>query len=372
MLNRKISFKKALGGVATLALLGATSFAQAAPIPGSIVNPMIVAGDPAGTPPDSPAKRVDPNVSTSKFSGVVSLYIQYPDPVTGASSGFICSGALVGKRQVISAGHCVDTNGRGKYIDLKAPGTQLLVLFNSNGSFGTPTGENKMIAASSFAVHKDYQGFNYCPSGARGCVNDDIALVTLSQDAPASAKIYKVANAPLTSGTKITMAGYGTTGNGITGANISPSFSVKRTGQNYVDVFDGDDEGKKAGNEVWYADFDAPGKDLWCDYADVCTPMLPNDVEAGIGPGDSGGPSFVEMYGELMVVANNTFGGRLPGYPSGGFYSYFGGMILSSYAGFLDEASGGRIRFVPEPASAALLGLGSLFLLGARRRRSAK
>ena len=49
--------------------------------PGWTVTPAIVAGDPNGTPPDSPANRVDPNVATSPFSGVVSINIRYERPV---------------------------------------------------------------------------------------------------------------------------------------------------------------------------------------------------------------------------------------------------------------------------------------------------
>ncbi|QOY93289.1 trypsin-like serine protease [Massilia sp. UMI-21] len=358
-----MSFKEVVGrAIAVGVMLGSASFAQATQIPGSVIVPLIVAGDPNGVPPDSPDNRIDPNVSSSKFSGVVSLYITYPE--NGVQQGFICSGALVGKRQVVSAGHCVDTNGNGKYVDLKAPGQSISVVFNSDGDY------NRIIRASSFAVHSDYQGFNNCPDGSRGCVNDDVAVVTLSADAPASAKIYKVAVNPLTSGQRIIMAGYGTSGDGIDGHYVSPDFAIKRSGENYIDLLEGDDEQDFGGKaEVYYADFDGGGKDTWCTYAGVCTPKLANDVEAGIGGGDSGGPSFVEMYGELMLVANNTFGGYLAGAPQGAFGSYFGGMIMSGYTDFLLEATGGNISLVPEPASAALLGLGSLMALGARRRR---
>lgn len=370
MPNRNISLKNMAGKLAAaLLMLGTASFAHASLVPNSTVTPLVVAGDPNGTPPDSPSNRVDPNVSSSRFSGVVSLYIQYQ--VDGVQQGFICSGALVGKRQVVSAGHCVDTDGNGTYVDMNKPGSNVRVIFNSNGSYYENPTEKTIIKAASFAVHKDYQGFNNCPDGSKGCVNDDIALVTLSEDAPASAKIYKVANTPLSAGQRIILAGYGTSGDGVAGYNVSPAFDVKRVGENYVDLFDGDDEqGGKGPNEVYYADFDGNGKDTFCSYLNVCTPVLPNDVEANIGGGDSGGPAFIELYGELMLVANNTFGANLRGQPAGSFGSYFGGMVLSAYSDFLHDAAGGAIRFVPEPGSMALLGLGSLLMLGARRRRT--
>jgi hypothetical protein len=360
MLNRKTSFKKVLGSaLATSLLLGTVSLAQASVAPGTKYTPLIT----AGAPPDSPQAHEDPNVSSSKFSGVVSLYIQ------DAGGGSICSGTLVGKRQVISAGHCVDSDGNGTIVDINKPGTSVDVIFNSNGRF------NRIIRASKVSMNPDYKGFGNCPAGVNSfCVNDDVAVITLGQDAPASAKIYKVAVNPLQSGQHIIMAGYGTSGDGVNGYYVAPYFDTKRTGENYVDFFEGDDEQGFGGkNEVFYADFDGNGKDTFCTEYGICTPQLPNDRESGIGGGDSGGPSFVEMYGELMLVANNTFSARwYADQVAGTFGTAFGGIIMGAYTDYLHDATDGNIAFVPEPTSVALLGLGSLMLLGARRRRSAK
>jgi hypothetical protein len=358
MLVRKLSLNKLVGVTLVAGALLGTASAQASILTDGIFTPTIT----AGALPDSPAAHVDANTPGSPYSGVVSLNIRYD------GQSYICSGALVGKRTVISAGHCVDTDGNGTVVDIHKPGSDVRVVFNSNGSY------NAVMTAVGVSMNPDYKGFGHCPAGVNSfCVNDDISVITLGADAPASAKIYKVATNPLVQGSHIMMAGYGTSGDGVNGYTVSPAFNIKRTGENYVDLFDQDDEqGFTGNNEVYYADFDGGGKDTFCTNYGVCTPQLANDRESGIGGGDSGGPSFVNMYGELMLVANNTFSGTFQGQVGGTFGTYFGGVILGSYADYLQHASNGDVSFVPEPGSFALFGLGALALLGARRRRSAK
>ena len=89
----------------------------------------------AGAPPDSPGARVDPNVATSPFSGVVSINIRYHNSA-GVIQSFICSGTLVSSRDVVTAGHCLDVNGQGTLIDITQPGSDVRVVFNTGGHRG--------------------------------------------------------------------------------------------------------------------------------------------------------------------------------------------------------------------------------------------
>lgn len=353
MLARIMWLNKKLARVlAACVVLGAVAPAQASFLTNGNFVPLVT----AGAPPDSPDAHIDLNVPASAFSGVVSINIRFND------QSYICSGALVGRRQVISAGHCVDVTGTGTVIDINAPGNDVRVVFNDGVA-------DSVITASAVSIHPDYEGFGNCPLGVNAfCLNDDLSVITLGEDAPASAKIYKVAVNELLSGTRITMAGYGTSGDGVNGFTVGPDFRIKRTGDNHVDLFDGDDEQGFGGpREVWYADFDGAGQDTFCDFFGACSPQLANNRESGIGGGDSGGPSFVSMYGELMIVASNTFGGWFDGQQPGTFGTYFGGNVLGSYKDYLFDATDGTIALVPEPAGVALFGLGLLALLGARR-----
>ena len=71
----------------------------------------------------------------------------------------------------------------------------------------------------------------------------------------------------------------------------------------------------------------------------------------------------------MRRFATKTCGGPPHGLVGGAFGTYFGGIVLHSYLNYLVDATGGAAPVVPEPATAAMFGLGLLALVGARRRK---
>lgn len=350
---------------ATLQVFGAAGLTAGIGSQLGQANPTIVAGDPAGSPPDSPANRVDPNTTSSRFAGIGSIWSSI---ASGPSAGnYIGSGTPISPYHILTAGHVVDTDDNG-IVD--PSGT-----FNFFLNYGADL--SHMITAASVTIHPDFAGF-----GVGGAINDDLAIITLSSPLPVGVPIYSIAAIPADYYT-LTLVGYGTSGDGIGGYGVNPDFTVKRSGLNNLEVIDFDDESgyhPSSAVELYGFDFensaDVGGTDVF---------GLPysygNDLETVIGGGDSGGPAFVEdAGGNLYLAGVNTFG-----IGDGSFGSVGGGIWLESYLPWIQDVVGGSgqlsvfdgdplsLNMVPEPSTYAagafaLLAAGSGWWRSRRKR----
>ena len=291
--------------------------------PGSAeVHKLIVAGDPAGTPSDSPGQRVDPNTTDSPYAGVGSLRV---DATAFDGYVYIGSATAISRTHVLTAAHMVDLDNNGT-IDVAASD----VRFNLN--FGSDL--SHVITASALCVHPDWTGF------ANPSINDDVAVIELSSALPAGVPIYPLNTDPFVNIEMVTLVGYGLSGDGVNGYTVSPSFSVKRVGLNRAEVYISDDEGSGS-REVWELDFDGPRrKTNLFGRPRGSNLTLGNDLETTLGGGDSGGPSFIgDGSGGLEIFGVNTFGffGKAPA-PL--FGSGAGGIVVAPYAEWIQSVVG--------------------------------
>lgn len=324
----------------TIALNAQSPLRQGVPEGAELVNLMVMAGSSNLAPAESPASRVDPNLTSSLYGGVGSVRVQV------GSSTYIGTGTPLTPTHILTAAHVLDINGDGM-PDATPSNVQFYLNYGASPShIGT---------ASALYLHPAYNGHAIN-------LNDDLAIIELSSPLPIGTPMYDIVRTTLVYQTEITIIGYGWSGYGNIGYTVAPSYVVKRAGTNYVDgVWSWDDEGTNPVFEVWYGDFDWPDG---VNTGFVGGVTVGNRLETSLGGGDSGGPGFLWSGSIPKIVSINTFTFHMGSTNAPRFGSGLGGLHIPAYSNWIDSITG-----IPEPQTALLTLLGATIAFAIRRFR---
>ncbi len=316
----------------------------------------------------------------SNKSGTVALIMEYPN-----GSAFICSGSLMADgRSIATAAHCV-SDGAGT----ANPSRTTVHFFNGNPDQRAVTpGASETRSVTAYFVHPEYTG--------EVIDQNDIAILRLNREAPASAQRYDLYTNNDLTGREFNVAGYGTRSTvGGAAGNTAP-FGARtgylREGDNrfdyawgdsrfqgfFTDVIAGENFFGTAEIEFSYiSDFDngtlAQDQSRRIANALGLGPLGNTffndqglgDREVGIAGGDSGGPGFIDgklasinSYGLTFGPNFGDFGGGL----NAGWGEFSGYVPVYIHTDFIASTA------VPEPASWAML-IAGFGLTGATMRR---
>jgi hypothetical protein len=333
----------------------------------------------------------------AQYSGVVGMLMTYSN-----GQQFVCSGSLLTSGKILTAAHCVSDGFWRTPGGVAAGLVRTQVLFQDAASnaadaaiYGLPPGVTAIDVAG-YNIHHSYTG--------EVIDQNDIAVLTLAEAAPAFAQAYDIYTGGDLTGDGFNVAGYGnrSTVGGAEGVNTLPppnqnipaaGVGRRRQGDNLYDYRLGD-----AAFGGFFSDFDANGENFFGHGAQIEYSYI-SDFDNGLDAQSQSCRIAAAVAGGAAAVANgfctNGVGPlevSIAGGDSGGG-AFINGQIASvnsyslSFTGFGDfkpglQSSWGEmngfvptfihadfINGVPEPGTWAMMILGFGFVGGALRRR---
>jgi len=263
------------------------------------------------------------------FNGVGLIFAE------NADTPYSCSGTVINKNWVLTAGHCVN-----------AARTMSFYLPDETGW--------RFYEADSWVAHENFGDATFVDGW-------DIGLMHFETE-------FEVAPAQLYTGdtewlnTSISV-GFGFTGTGETGMTTIDYQS--RAGTNIIDDLW---SAEGSGQQILWSDFDHPTDPAYnyFNFPGVDFDDLASVLEIMIAPGDSGGGVFIQQDGQVYLAGVHSFIADVTNDGTFGYGDIYGSTRLSSFGDWINEKI--TTHPVPESGSLLLTLIGFIGLLARRLR----